>query len=176
MSTDKNNITGFAFLNGLILGILLIIIVVIMYVTGMLYEGKQWPMYIYYLIYPLFIGYCIKVYRDRNGGFLTLTQALKVGMAIAAISGLIYALYNAVFYYFIEPDFASKMLDVAREQMLKQNPNMTNDEQEVALEIAKKMTSPIIGGAFFILLSVFFGFIYSLISGLIFKRENPNQD
>lgn len=176
MENNTPSVSKFALPNGAILGILLIVIVVIMYVTGMLYEGTQWPMYIYYLIYPFFIGYCIYVYRAKNGGFLKLSQALKVGIAIAAISGLVYAIYNVIFAYVIEPGFAERMLDVARDNMLEQNPNMTDEQLEMGLSIAEKMSNPLLGGAFFIVMSVFFGFIYSLISGLIFKRENPYQD
>lgn len=174
--TNQYPTAKFALPNGVVLGAILIVIVVIMYVTGMLYEGKQWPMYLFYLIFPLFIGYSIYTYRAKNGGFLTLGQAIKVGLAIAAISGLVYAIYNAIFAYIIEPDFADTMLDVARENMVKQNPNMTEDQIETGMAIAKKMSNPLLGGAFFILLSIFFGFIYSLFSGLIFKRENPYQE
>ena len=44
---------------GIILGLILILIAVIMYATGMQLEGVQWPMYIYYVFFPVVIIYAI---------------------------------------------------------------------------------------------------------------------
>ncbi|MCB0457519.1 MAG: DUF4199 domain-containing protein [Flavobacteriaceae bacterium] len=165
----------FSFPNGIILGLILIIIVVLMYIMGMFEEGVQWPMYIYYLIYPFLIGYFVYSYRNKNGGYISLGQALKVGITSAVISGLVYFVYNIIFVTFIEPDFAERMIDVAREKMFEENPNMTEEQADMALSIMKKFSNPFLGGAFWIIMSAFFGFIYSLISGLIFKREKPNH-
>ena len=155
---------------GIILGVVLILIQVIMYVTGMFFEGKQWPMYVYYLIFPVTIILGIKTYKANNGGFLTLGQALKVGISIAAISGLLFAIYNAIFNLVIDPGFAEQMLDITREK-LAENPNMTEEQIEMSIDWARKLGGPVIGGAFFIVMSVFFGFIYSLIGGLIMQKK-----
>ncbi|WP_438422889.1 DUF4199 domain-containing protein [Aquimarina macrocephali] len=155
---------------GVILGIILILIHVLMYVSGMLLEGKQWPMYLYYLIFPVFIFSTIHAYKKKNNGFLSLGQAIKIGISIAALSGLVYAVYNGIFNFFIEPDFIDQMLELTREKMME-NPNMTEEQIEMSINWAKKLGGPIIGGAFFILLSVFFGFIYSLIGGLIMQKK-----
>ena len=53
--------------------------------------------------------------------------------------------------------------------------NMTEDQVEMAMGFAEKFSNPFLGGAFWIILSTFFGFIYSLISGLIFKRERQTH-
>ncbi|PKV50495.1 uncharacterized protein DUF4199 [Aquimarina sp. MAR_2010_214] len=155
---------------GIILGIILILIHVLMYVSGMLLEGKQWPMYLYYLIFPVFIFSTIHSYKKKNNSFLSLGQAIKIGISIAALSGLVYAVYNGIFNFFIEPDFIDQMMEVTREKMME-NPNMTEEQIEMSINWAKKLGGPIIGGAFFILLSVFFGFIYSLIGGLIMQKK-----
>ena len=171
---DKENapIKKTALNSGLIIGGLLLIIVAGMYATGALIEGVQWPMYIYYLLYPLLIGYTVHSYRKANGGFLTLGQALKVGVTAAVIGGIIYAVYNIIFVTFIEPDFIAQMMEVTREKLFE-NPNMTEEQADMTMGFVEKMSNPYLGGAFFIVLSAFFGFIYSLISGLIFKRERP---
>ena len=173
MEYQKASVKKAAFPNGLILGLILVFIVVIMYVTDMFIQGTQWPMYIYYLLYPFLIGYFVKSFRTKNGGFLSLGEALKVGVTSAVIGGLIYVIYNIIFVTFIEPDFSAQMLEVARDQMYEQNPEMTEEQADLALSIAEKFSNPFLGGAFWIVMSAFFGFIYSLISGLIFKRERP---
>jgi len=163
----------YAFPNGVVLGLLLLVIVVIMYVSGMLLDGVQWPMYLYYLIFPLFIGYVVHGYRKKNGGYMSLGQALKVGVTTAVISAVVYAIYNIIFVTLIDPSFTEKMLEVARDNMYEQNPNMTEEQAEMAMGFAEKFSNPFLGSAFWIVISAFLGFIYSLISGLIFKREKP---
>lgn len=173
METQKASVKKVALPNGLILGFILVFIVVIMYATDMFQEGTQWPMYIYYLIYPFLIGYFVHSYRNKNGGFLSLGEALKIGITSAVIGGLVYVIYNIIFVTLIEPDFSAQMLEVAKDQMYEQNPNMTEEQADLALGFAEKFSNPFLGGAFWIIMSAFFGFIYSLISGLIFKRERP---
>ncbi|MEM7087556.1 MAG: DUF4199 domain-containing protein [Bacteroidota bacterium] len=173
MDNENAPIKKTALNSGLIIGGLLLIIVAAMYATGALLEGVQWPMYIYYLLYPLLIGYTVHAYRKANGGFLSLKQALKVGVTAAVIGGLIYFVYNLLFVTVIEPDYAEQMLEVARANMYEQNPNMTEEQADMAISIMEKFSNPFLAGAFWIIMSAFFGFIYSLISGLIFKRERP---
>jgi hypothetical protein len=172
MDNENAPIKKTALNSGLVIGGLLLIIVAGMYATGALIEGVQWPMYIYYLVYPLLIGYTVHTYRKANGGFLTLGQALKVGVTAAVVGGIIYAVYNIIFVTFIEPDFIAQMMEVTRDKLFE-NPNMTEEQADMTMGFVEKMSNPYLGGAFFIVLCAFFGFIYSLISGLIFKRERP---
>jgi len=173
MDNENAPIKKTAFNSGLIIGGLLLIIVAAMYATGALLEGVQWPMYIYYLVYPVLIGYTVHAYRKANGGFLSLGQAIKVGVTAAVIGGVVYFIYNMIFVTFIEPDYAAQMMEVARANMFEQNPNMTEEQADMAISIMEKFSNPFLGGAFWIVMSAFFGFIYSLLSGLIFKRERP---
>lgn len=161
--------------NGVLLGFVIIVIAVIMYITGMLLEGQQWPVYIFYLFFPFFIGYCVHGYRNKNGGFLKLSQALKVGVTVAVVGGIVYGIYNLIFFYLIEPGITEQLLEVARENMYEQNPNMTEEQADMALGFVEKFSNPLFASAIYILLSAVFGFLYGLISGLIFKREKPTH-
>ncbi|HNU60527.1 MAG TPA: DUF4199 domain-containing protein, partial [Aquaticitalea sp.] len=58
------------------------------------------------------------------------------------------------------------------EKMMEQNPNMTQEQIDMAMEMGKKFSSPWISVAFGIIGSLFFGLIISLISGLVMKKEN----
>ena len=142
-----------------------------MYVTGMAYEGKQWPMYIYYVIFPVVIIFGIKNFKTENNTFLTLSEALKVGVLIGVVSGIIFLIYNLIFNYIIEPDFAEQMLDVTRTQMAESGA--TDEQIEMSLGWIKWMSNPFLGGAIWIAMSAFFALIYSLIAGLVMKKENP---
>ncbi|MBC3757657.1 DUF4199 domain-containing protein [Hyunsoonleella sp. SJ7] len=160
----------FAVNYGLILGLIMVIISVGMYTSGMMLEGKQWPIYIYYLIFPLFIIYTISQYRKSNGQILSLSDALKVGVATGVISGLIYAVYSIIFNYVIDPEFMGKMMEVAREK-LYENPKMTEEMIDKSMEYVEKFSNPLLGSAIWIGMSTLFGLIYALVGGLILKKE-----
>ncbi len=159
---------------GIYLGLIIILIQVVLYVTGMALEGVQWPMYIYYVIFAVLIFAAVKSYKQKNAGFLTLSEALKTGLSAAAISAVIFLVYNVLFFYIIEPGYGEMMLDVARDKMLEDG-NMTEDQVEMALSFSKYMINPFIGGAFWIAMSAFFGLIYSLIAGAIWKQQRPYE-
>lgn len=172
MTTTNLSPGKFAMNYGIILGVIMILIAVVMYVTGMPLEGIQWPQYLYYLIFPTFVIIGIKAYKTKNGGFLTLGEALKTGVAIALISALVYIVYVILFNYVIDPEYNAKIIEVVREQMLE-NDNVTEAQVEQTIGFVEKMSDPIIGSSVWLGLSLFFGLIYSLIGGLIMKNENP---
>ena len=86
MELQKPTAGKFALNYGLILGLIMLSSSVIMYVTGMTLEGVQWPVYIYYIAFPVIIMYGISQYKKRNANVLSLGDALKVGLAIAIVA------------------------------------------------------------------------------------------
>ncbi|MGC6430978.1 MAG: DUF4199 domain-containing protein [Jejuia sp.] len=170
METNQQTPGKFSVNYGLILGIIMIVISVVMYATGMMLEGKQWPMFIYYIIFPVFVIYTINKYKKHNANTLKLGEALKVGVSVAVVSAVVYGLYNILFNYLIDPEFIDKMMDVTREK-LYENEKMTEEMIDKSMEMARKFSHPLIGSAMWIGLSALFGLIYSLIGGLVMKNE-----
>lgn len=158
---------------GVILGLIIIVVAVLMYVTGMIDTGEQWPVYLYYLFFPFFIGYSVFEYRKKNGGFLTMMEAMKVGVTVAIIGGIVYGIYNLIFMYLIEPETVEKLLRIAEEKMLENNPNMTEENIAENMKYVKRFSNPFFASAMYLLLSAMFGFLYGLISGAIFQRQRP---
>lgn len=161
----------FAVNYGIILGLILVIIYALMYATNMLIEGTQWPMVLFYIIFPAFIIYTINQFKKINKDLLTLSEALKVGVATAIISGLVYAVFSMLLFYIIDTELMDKMMEVAKEK-LYENPQMTSEMVEKSMEMAKRFSGPIFGSAIWIALSALFGLIYSLIGGVIMKKES----
>ena len=168
MENQKSSATQTMLNYGLILGILSILMSVGIYAMGMIYEQGIAVMLLSFVIMAVVIFLGLKNFKGVNGS-LTLGQALKVGLGIALISAIISVIYNQIFINFIEPDFMENMMKVGEQKMLEQNPNMTDEQLEVAKGMQEKMSSPLIGIAFGIIGSLFFGFIISLIEGLILK-------
>lgn len=176
MESNSTNVTPgkHAVSYGIILGVILILISIIMYVTGMALEGTQWPMYLYYLIFPITLILAIKSFKKENGGFLSISEALKVGMAAAVISAIIFLLYSLVFNYLIEPNWSEQVIDATRDKMNEMG-NLTEAQVEQSLEFVKWGANPLIGGAIWLAMSAFFGLIYSLIAGAIMKQKRPYE-
>ncbi|PWH09915.1 hypothetical protein DEJ39_09005, partial [Bacteroidetes bacterium SCGC AAA795-G10] len=54
-----------------------------------------------------------------------------------------------------------------------QNPEMPKEALESVRSIQKKMSSPLIFSAIQIIFTLFFGFVISLIGGLVVKKSKP---
>lgn len=175
-TSDNTNYSTskFAVTFGIPLGIMVVLLAVSMYASGMMETGEQWPIYIYYAIFPFYIAYSVYEYRKRNDGFLSMKDALKVGISVALIAGIVYGIYNLIYFYVLEPETAAKLLEVAEQKMYEQQPNMTEEQVAEAMVYVKRFSNPLFASAMYLLLSAVFGFLYGLISGAIFqKNRNP---
>ena len=155
---------------GIILGVILVFIAVIMYATGMQLEGKQWPMYVFYIIFPVVIIYAISQFKKQQGNLLTVGEAIKVGLAVAVISALVFAVYSLLFNYVIDTEFTQQVMEAEIERQLESGA-VTEEMLEATEGFRKIASNPFVGSTLFIALSAIFGLIYSLIGGLIMKRE-----
>ena len=173
MEIEKGSVKKVAMQYGLILGLASVMLSVVVYAMGQTYEQPWWQGVLSFLIMLGCIVYAIKTFKGDNGGFLSLGEALKVGLATALIAGIIGVIFNLLFTTVIEPDFSAKILEKASADMIEQNPNMPEESMEMAMSITEKMVSPGVMAAMGIIMSLFFGFIISLISGLIMKVNKP---
>ncbi|SRX76295.1 DUF4199 domain-containing protein [Aequorivita antarctica] len=175
METQTASLKKIALNYGVLLALLSIALQVISYVLDVHIDRPWWLTVLQLLISVTAIVYGIKAFKTINAGFLTLSQSLKVGLAISLVAGIIAVIFNYIFMNFIDPDFIQKTLDFSREQMIENYPNMSQEQIENSLEISAKFMTPWIMSAFAIIATLFFGFIISLIAGLIMKKNPPQQ-
>lgn len=169
MEAQKPTVGKFAMNYGVILGVIMILIGVFSYVTGMAIKLVQWPQWLYYIIFPIVIFYAISQFKKQNANVLSLGEAIKLGLVIAVISAIIYAIYVLLFNYVIDPEFMGLMKEAVMDKMLENNTAQEIiDQQMKAMEF---LMNPITGSALWIGLSMFFGLIYSLIGGLVMKKD-----
>lgn len=171
METQKLPAGKFAINYGVILGLVMVVISVLTYVTGLAIEGAQWPTAIYYLVFPIVIFYAISQYKKRNANLLSLSDALKVGVLIGVISAIVFIIYSLIFNYVIDPDFVDQMMIVAKDKMIEENPDMTQEMIDQSMKFVEMFSNPGLMGAIWVALSGLFALIYSLIAGLIMKKE-----
>ena len=101
-----------------------------------------------------------------------MRDALKIGLGVALISGIIGVIYTMIFANIIEPNHYEYVVEVRESQILEQYPNFSDEQLEAALTIPKMMATPGMATAMGIASSLIFGFVVSLIGGLIMKKSN----
>jgi hypothetical protein len=173
MESQIASVKKIALPNGVLLALTTIVISVIVYVMGMTYEQPWWQSLLNFAAMLWFVIYGIKAHKKDNSGYLSLAEALKTGLAITLIAGVIGSIFTYLFTTIIEPDFVMNMLEASRVKMIEDNPEMTQEQMDMAMSISEKMMSPGILTAIGIIASLFFGFIISLISGLVLKNNRP---
>lgn len=175
MENQKDAIKKIAFNYGIIWGLLSIVLSVIAYVTDNHIERPMWLTIAGLAIMAGIIVYGLKAFKSENEGYLSVSESLKVGLAISLIAAIIGAIYNYIFITVIEPEYVIQMLEFSSEQMVIQNPDMTQEQIDMAIGITEKMMTPTIMTAMGIIIPLFLGFITSLITGLIMKVNRPEH-
>ena len=175
MENQKDAIKKIAFNYGIIWGLLSIALSVIAYVTDNHIERPMWLTIAGLAIMVGIIVYGLKAFKSENEGYLSVSESLKVGLAISLIAAIIGAIYNYIFITVIEPEYVIQMLEFSSEQMVIQNPDMTQEQIDMAIGITEKMMTPTIMTAMGIIIPLFLGFITSLIAGLIMKVNRPEH-
>jgi hypothetical protein len=107
-----------------------------------------------------FIFYPIHKFKIDNTT-LSISQALKIGLIVGAIGGLVYAVYTFFHYTYLDPEFVSETLELQKEA-LTENPDATNNDNTSVGTIFSFST-------FSLLTQISKSFFISLIIGLIKK-------
>jgi hypothetical protein len=125
-----------------------------------------------YIVLPVgFILTAGTTYKKQiNLGFISLGEAIKIGIIIMLIGAIIYSVFYAVFVN-IEPEFIEKTMQLTRSVMVNENPSLTTEQIDMALDIQKKFMQPQLMAPIAIAMYSFIGLIYSLIIGAIIKKE-----
>lgn len=169
MEHEKPAIKPIAYTFGLYSGLLSIAGLVILYVLNI---ESHWILSVVSTIATIAIYfYGINTYKKLNANILSIKDGLKTGMGIALIGGIIAAIYAAIHYSFIMPEFLAGKKEEAIDTMMTQNPNMEGEALDTALGLIDITTSEAFIATMMILGSLFFGFIVSLIISAIIKND-----
>ncbi len=156
---------------GIILGIIFVLYNVIIHVTDSV-ESRNWIHTVLDLTLRVaIITYGIYNYKFNNNGLLKLTEALKIGIGIAIIGGIFAVGWNLILTNIIEPDMINQKLVTQQEQMIKNNPDMSQEQINQSMEMVKKFSTPYITSALVLIWNSFLGLIISLIGGAIMQRN-----
>lgn len=161
---------------GLMMGAILVISSLILYLAGMIdVETGKAGMLGTLLSYVISIGALIlgiSAYKAANGNYLSLGDAVKQGMLIGIIGGLIVAIYNVVFFQFIEPDMLDNLKEAAIQQA-EDRGQVNEDSEDMMNNMMNIFMSPLFFFVTTIIMKFFLGLFVGLIAGAIMKNERP---
>ena len=154
---------------GLILGLILVVISLLTYLFR-LYESTDWLSWVSIVVLAGGIYVGTKNYRDNvKGGFISYGNALGFGTLVALFSGIVSAIFAFVYLGYIDSSFIEFSVTKAEDQMYEQG--LPEEQIEMSLKYTKMFLQPFALAIMGIFMNTFLGFIISLITGAILKKE-----
>jgi hypothetical protein len=157
--------------NGLILGLIGIVYMLVMYFLDLSFNKTQ--VYLFYLIQIIILFFLIKSYRDNYlHGYITYGQAVGAGVIIFLYYAVIAAIFTYILYAVIDTGLSAKQLEFMEEEMLKKN--LPQEAVDTAMKMQKKFIKPEIMAPVSILGNMITGGIMSLLASIFVRKEgNP---
>ncbi|MCF8715217.1 DUF4199 domain-containing protein [Joostella atrarenae] len=166
---NKQPTTGkFALRYGLLLGAVSVTFGIMLYLTDMHYQQEISTLVISIAIMLAVILIALFQFKKANDGYMTFGEALKIGIGLCLIGGVISMLFQLLLSNVIDPGMVDKQMEIAKAKMV--DYGMTQEQIESQLEISKKMSGPFIQAAFGLIFSIFLGFVLTLIPALVMKK------
>ena len=171
MEETQANTGKIALTYGLILGSAGIVFGLMLFSMDMQYERGWAVQGVQMVLIIAAISLGVYQFKKANDGFLSISEALKVGTGIALIAAILGLLYFFILSNFLDPNYAQTTAEMTREQMLESNPKLTEEEISKGLEMQEKfawIAYPVI-----LIINVITGLVVGLIVGLILKKQKP---
>ena len=173
MDNGASSIKSTVITYGIILGSISVVFQLMLFFLDMHYKNDSTAGIVSLIIMISVLLYSFISYKKINLGYLSLSEAIKIGLGVSLISALITIIYTQILINFLDPETMQKSLDLSMDTMRSENPEIPQEALDTARSIQEKMSSPLIFSAVQIIFSLFFGFIISLIGGLVVKKSKP---
>ncbi len=161
----------FALNYGVLLGVISVVFGVMLYTQKMHYETSAAVIVISIVIMAAIVFFAVNAFKKANGGFLKISDALKVAVGLALVGTIISLIYQYVLTHYIEPDFMDKAMELAKPKAMANNPNMTEEQWQQGVEMQKGFAwiqYPVV-----LIMNSVIGLVLGLITGLILKKSQP---
>lgn len=174
MEENKPKTGKFALNYGLLLGGVSIIFAFMLYTADMHYQGGIAVMSISLALSLAALIFAMIQFKKANMGFMTFGQALKIGVGVCLIGGIIGIIFNQIMSNVIDPDMMTKAMEFQKNELLE-TTTLTADQVDAQMEIGKTFSTPTMQIVIGLVFSLLLGFILSIIPALILKKnENLN--
>ena len=170
MEENQPKTGKFALNYGLLTGIIGVIFGIMLFAMDMHYEQGAAIQITQTLILAAGIIFAIVQFKKAGGGFLTISESLKVGAGVALIAAIVGLLYFFLLSNVIEPGYMDKVYEIGKIKAMADNPSLTEEQIDQGIEMNKSFAwimYPVL-----IIMNVIVGLITGLITGLILKKED----
>lgn len=171
MENHSNSVSPLAMGYGLYLGLALILNSVIFYVMAIPFSPICG-----YITYGIIIGGLIlamKTYQEQQAeGGVTYGQALGLGTLQALFASLIFAFFTFVLFKLVDKTLTDKFLAFLEEQFVK--GGVSENQIDTLMPMYRKLMTPVFYSFAQVLSVTFYGFLFSLILAIFFKK--PSTD
>lgn len=117
------------------------------------------------------VFYPIHIYKLENTKLLKLGEALKIGLIVGLVGGLVYAVYSYLHYKSIDTAFITQALEESEKALQENSQGLSEEELKQASEVTSIMVSPFSIATVNLFTLLFKSFIIALVVGLI-KKNN----
>lgn len=159
---------------GFIIGLIMIIVNVILYMTGLAFNrATAWVSYLAYI--PFLAGIILNgaAFSKANDGFVTFGNVFASCFKASAIITLILLVW-AFISLAIFPDIKDKGIEMARESMMR-GQNISDDQMDKALEMTRKyFTTFMVAGVLFG--TMIWGALFSLLGAAFAKKKGNSPE
>ena len=112
-------------------------------------------------------------FKKMNEGFISLGEGMKIGIGVTALGSAIGIAYGIFQGSVLDPDTMTKAMDYAIEQAIQQNPEIGDEIVEAMEGAFEFFANPLISSSIGMAVSLFFGALISLLTGLALKKNRP---
>lgn len=160
------------FSNGLILGLVGVVISLILWFLDLTFN--QGAAFISIIVSIFLLYYFIKLYRDNYlHGIMTYGQSFGAGMIIWLYSAIISTIFIYLLYTVIDPELPAKSLAMTEER-LRASGRVPEEMMDQSLAMQKKFMTPTVITISGFIGSMFWGAIVTLIVSIFTRKEgNP---
>ncbi len=171
MDEKKKSVSSNALMYGSLVGGAGIVYSLILYIMDL--SMNRWLGNVSFLFYigGMILGtlHYRKLYQDN---FMTYSQAVGSSFLIGLFAAIILAIYSFIFFKFIDPGMIDKILESSRNEMTAKAPQMSDDDVDKALSIARFFTNAYVLPIMSIIMSSFISIIIALILAIFLKKED----
>ncbi len=173
MEEKKISISQYALNYGLLLGAVSIVFSLMLFFLDMHYQNDTFQQVISFIILNASIIIALIAFKKDNEGFISLTECLKIGLGISLIGGIIGFLYFLIVINFLDSEVLEKGIKYQSEIMKMKNPELSQETIDTIFDKQREFSTPGMVFVIVLIVQLFFGFIISLIGGLIVKKSKP---
>tara|TARA_B100000941_G_scaffold289678_1_gene269597 strand:+ start:316 stop:825 length:510 start_codon:yes stop_codon:yes gene_type:complete len=135
------------------------------------YQGGAFVNLINFLISLSVILLAQIAFKKDNGGYINLTESLKLGLGISLINSILGIFFFFILSNFLDPNMTEKTLQIVEEKIIEGNPEISQQELDTFIEATRQAMTPLTLSTAIIMASLFFGFLISLVTGLFLKKS-----